>query len=272
MLYLSDLLPNEYPRTYGYLHRALTQNRVDHRLLPDTADVWLRDFMPMRRADGEGWMRYDYHPSYLKGYESLRTDTEPIIRRLGLRQVSRSDLKLDGGNVIGHGDLAIVTERVYRENRGMSPAAIRHELKTSLGVRRLVMIPAADPEEDMTGHVDGMCRLIDDRTVLLNDFSPDRSLGGQVFLRLRRAGLRVIRLRVPPALYRLGHEWAPYINYLETPTALFVPMLGIPDEYRVVTQLRHIFHRKKIVPVRADELVEKGGGALNCASWEDVKV
>ena len=267
MIYLSDQLLEEYPKTYRQLHHALRKSAVAYRLLSGTADVWMRDYMPVRRTDGRGWVQFDYHPSYLKGYEELRTDTDSFVRKLRLRRLNRSALKLDGGNLIQFNGLAIVTERVYLENTTMTPAVIRRELIASLGLHRLVMIPAESPEEDMTGHADGMCRLIDERTVLLNDFALNPVLGGRVFLRLRRAGLRVIRLRVPPALYRRGHDWAPYINYLETANVIFVPVLEIPGERRVVAQLRHIFHKKKIVPVRADELVEEGG-ALNCVSWE----
>jgi agmatine/peptidylarginine deiminase len=103
-----------------------------------------------------------------------------------------------------------------------------------------------------------MCRWIDKDTVLMNDFSLNRRLGERVFWRLRRAGPRVVRLRIAHAFYRREHDWAPYIKYLETPKALFVPTLGIPNEKQVIGQLRHIFHKKKIIPVLANKLIDDG--------------
>jgi hypothetical protein len=45
-LFVSALLPESYPEVYAALAH------LPHQLLPHTADIWCRDYMPMARADG----------------------------------------------------------------------------------------------------------------------------------------------------------------------------------------------------------------------------
>jgi agmatine deiminase len=266
-VFFSDLLPTRFENLSAELFRVLESCGIEWGFLSGTRDVWSRDYMPIARADGRGWVQFAYRPSYLRGYDHLRTEPDEVTAKLPISPLHHSALRLDGGNCIVRNGTAIVTERVYTENPTWSPAHIRREIVRMLGLEKLIMVPDETVSDDMTGHIDGMCRWIDERTVLLNDFALNLSLGNRVFSRLRRAGLRVVRLRVPRSLYQEGYDWAPYINFLETPDVLLVPMLGIANERSVVAQLRHIFHKKKIVPIQANKLIEDGG-ALNCASWE----
>jgi agmatine deiminase len=48
VVYFADSLPKKHPRFYEELVDLLNREDVDHRLLPGTADIWARDYMPVQ--------------------------------------------------------------------------------------------------------------------------------------------------------------------------------------------------------------------------------
>ena len=58
-----------------------------------------------------------------------------------------------------------------------------------------------------------------------------------------------------------------YLNYLETPKHIFLPVFGISTDADALKEASGLF-RKDIVPVLLSAIPKKGG-ALNCISWED---
>lgn len=60
-------------------------------------------------------------------------------------------------------------------------------------------------------------------------------------------------------------SWA-HINFLQIGGYILVPQMGIASDRVAVEQLSAIYSDYKIIPVRADGIVSKGG-ALNCVSW-----
>jgi agmatine deiminase len=62
-----------------------------------------------------------------------------------------------------------------------------------------------------------------------------------------------------------------YINYLETEKAVFLPQFGENLEDKddeALGVFKNIFRekRKAVIPIKCSEL-SKGGGVLNCISW-----
>src|SRR4051794_10173439 len=70
-------------------------------------------------------------------------------------------------------------------------------LETELGVERLIVIPRE--EDDEIGHADGMVRFVDERTLLLNDYtSVDASFGQRLRHALKRQGFGTIPFPYSP--------------------------------------------------------------------------
>lgn len=98
-IYLSTLLPRQYPSDAETLFTALAAHDVPYALLDGTRDVWVRDFMPVRTGSGK-LVSFRYEPSYLKNDPVLRTDfRKDLAPQLGL-PVTYSNINLDGGNVL----------------------------------------------------------------------------------------------------------------------------------------------------------------------------
>ena len=118
-VYFSALLEKLAPVTYANLIAALDKHGVEHRVLPNTNDVWCRDYMPIQVDAGEmrGFM---YDPDYLHETEELlatRTDGNEVCREMGFEvKMPSMPLVIDGGNVIRCDDKMIMVEKVFQEN------------------------------------------------------------------------------------------------------------------------------------------------------------
>ncbi len=181
MIFLSSLLREitKYKPAAARITAALDTTGIHYRFLNGTRDIWIRDFMPVRRKDGR-YVSFRYEPSYLKGYSHLETDFKRDISRqfYDLMQASGSDspqdiilcsdINLDGGNVIlsPSGNKAIVSNRLFTENAGRDRSGLIRQLEEQLAAH-VIVIPS-DPD-DMTGHADGMVRFLDEDTVVGNN-------------------------------------------------------------------------------------------------------
>jgi len=267
MLCLSSWLAKEgeYSPFYQRFTKELKKRRERWRLLEKTRDIWCRDFLPVYGAGGEP-VQFRYEPGYLKGKDRYRSRPEEFLPELGITPRYCS-LNLDGGNILIHGNIGIVSDRIFSENKEKDCKKVEEELRSVLELNRLIVIPSDLPRNDMTGHSDGMCRFIDDKHILLNDFGLNPGLGKEVTKCLRDAGLEVSPLQVDSGYYTENRDWLCAINFYECDHALYVPVLGMKYEEHVLRQMERCYQRKEIVPIDSSEIV-RDGGALNCVSWE----
>ena len=273
MIYLSEHIKSHalYGDLYDALTGAFTARGIDYRLLADTNDVWLRDFMPIRTRSGH-WISFRYKPSYLEEYVYLRTDyQEKVAPQLDL-SVTPSEINLDGGNVVFSPSRrrAIISKRVFDENEGMERSEIAAKLEQLLEAE-IIFIPALKPKKDMTGHADGMVRFLDENTVLGNEPIEGGELEAKIKQRLNDHGINVIDF----PYYETGNvkngidsAAGSYLNYLETERCIFLPQFGGKRnrDAEAATKAGELF-QKEIVPILCAELAAHGG-VLNCISWE----
>lgn len=263
MFCLSGLLSYIYPSDTANLTAALDTHNIPYRFLPNTKDIWVRDFMPVRTGSGK-LVSFHYEPSYLKNDPVLRTDfRKDIAPQLGL-PVTYSNINLDGGNAVfsPSGARVLISDRVFSENPEYPSAALVHELSELLEAEVLI-IPSL--KSDMTGHADGMARFLDGRTVLCNRPLSSCGFEQQVKRAVQDCGLDAVDFPFVPT----GRVSAVgcYLNYLETERVVFLPVFGIEQDAEAETSARQLFS-KEIVPVNIREIARQGG-CLNCISWEE---
>ena len=258
MFCLSGLLSYIYPSDTANLTAALDTHNIPYRFLPNTKDIWVRDFMPVRTRSGK-LVSFRYEPSYLKNDPVLRTDfRKDLAPQLGL-PVTYSNINLDGGNVVfsPSGARVLISDRVCSENPEYPSAALMRELSELLEAEVLI-IPSL--KSDMTGHADGMARFLDDRTVLCNHPLSSCGFEQQVKRAVQDYGLDAVDFPFVPT----GGVSA--VGYLETERVVFLPVFGIEQDAEAETSARQLFS-KEIVSVNIREIARQGG-CLNCISWE----
>jgi agmatine deiminase len=262
----SDLLPVRHWELWERLAGVLKEAGVNYRLLTGTRDIWVRDFMPVQIAAGE-FLLFRYRPDYLQGHEDLITPEEARCSVVPKRNLRKSDIALDGGNVVAGVGRAILTDKVFRENRSRDRQALQEELARVFRAE-CIFIPSEPGDE--IGHADGVVRFLDKDTVLVNDYSK---------LEPRyEEKLKGVWQRHKLTVERLPYFWTDekrdgiysavgnYVNFLRIGRLVVVPAYGVPQDDLACRALERLLPGASVVPLRCEELA-RDGGVLNCVSW-----
>lgn len=265
MLYFSSQLNTpKYKPAADRMFAALDLFNIKYKLLNNTNDIWLRDFMPVKTKSGK-YVSFRYEPSYLADDPQLRTKFKTdIAPSFKVDNLVYSDINLDGGNVVfsPSKEKVIISDRVFTENFNYSSAELVQELEKLLEAR-VIIIPSL--RSDMTGHADGMVRLVGENIAVGNASRSLFGLEAHVKAVLRNHGIEVIDF---PYFYSKGDSAVGcYLNFLETKQAIFLPVFGVDTDNEAINKAKSTFN-KIIIPVNINEIA-KYGGVLNCISWED---
>lgn len=264
MLYFSSQLNTpKYKPAADRMFAALDLFNIKYKLLNNTNDIWLRDFMPVKTKSGK-YVSFRYEPSYLADDPQLRTNFKTdIAPSFKVDNLVYTDINLDGGNVVfsPSKEKVIISDRVFSENHGISEAELTAKLEKLLEASVLI-IPSL--KSDMTGHADGMVRLVGENTAIVNAPLSPYGFETKVKKVLQNHGIEVIDF---PYFYSKGDSAVGcYLNYLETEKSIFLPVFGVGTDNEAINKAKNIFD-KTIIPVNINEIAEYGG-LLNCISWE----
>lgn len=264
MLYFSSQLSTpKYKPAADRLFAALDLFNIKYKLLNNTKDIWLRDYMPVKTKSGK-YVSFRYEPSYLAGDPQLRTNFKTdITPSFKVDNLVYTDINLDGGNVVfsPSKEKVIISDRVYSENPSWHKAELTAKLAKLLEAN-VIIIPSL--KSDMTGHADGMVRFVNENTVVANAPLSPFGFETKVKKAFQNHGIEVLDF---PYFDSNGDSAIGcYLNFLETGQAIFLPVFGADTDNKAVQTAKHIFH-KAIIPVNINEIAAYGG-LLNCISWE----
>lgn len=264
MLYFSfQLNTPKYKPAADRMFAALDLFNIKYKLLNNTKNIWLRDFMPVKTKSGK-YVSFRYEPSYLANNPQLRTNFKTdIAPSFKVDNLVYTDINLDGGNVVfsPSKEKVIISDRVYSENPSWHKAELTAKLAKLLEAN-VIIIPSL--KSDMTGHADGMVRFVDENTVVANAPLSPFGFETKVKKALQNHGIEVLDF---PYFDSNGDSAIGcYLNFLETEQTIFLPVFSVDMDNKAVQTAKHIFH-KAIIPVYINEIAADGG-LLNCISWE----
>lgn len=272
LIYFSGLLRTDtrFKKTYQNIKKALDLHSIDYNFLPNTKDIWARDYMPVQISHKE-FVEYKYDPDYLQSVEDRPFKTYPDIVCNGLKLITqKTDIILDGGNLIKANNRLILTDKAIQENINcFTKEALSEKIKTDFNIDHVTWIPW--DKSDKYGHADGMIRFIDDNTVLLNHYfdSYNIKFKRHLFGALNASNLKYQKLSFNVKNPDIKRNWA-YINYLQTENIILLPKFSIKEDDQALDQFKSIFpsYAKKnaIHQINTNDII-KYGGALNCISW-----
>lgn len=265
-VYLAGMMEARHPHLSKVLQSQLLSRGIVVRNLGSVNDIWVRDFAPVQVAE-DVLLKFRYAPDYLQGHEHLITGDDVVESFRDLGKCCRSEIILDGGNIVGCRGKAILTNKVYKENPGWDRPQLRKQLQELLRVDQLIVIPK-EPY-DPIGHADGMVRFIDERTVLVNDYSVvDPSFGDRLAGVLRQHQFRIetlpyfhdgrSRQGIPSAV-------GTYINLIQTDRVIVAPVYGAAQDEIALTKLESLFGSVPIISLDCTDLAREGG-VLHCVS------
>ena len=270
-VYFSELL-RQKPR-YMAFHQKLSQllDRlgIAYDYLPETRDIWCRDYMPLQVSQ-DRYVGFSYDPDYLKGerWQHLRTYSGLVYEPMEMK-TEKSAIILDGGNVIRWKDKVILTDKIVSENaHQFTKTQLIRRLEEVFRVDHIILIPRYP--EDIFGHADGMLRFIDGQTLLIDGFlkSKESGIGDQLLSVLKEHHLEAIPLDFDVPV-QSRHNWG-YLNFLQLENLLLLPQFGIAEDQQALQQISALFpeaaRKDQVHTIDAQELI-RDGGALNCISW-----
>ena len=138
-------------------------------IVEESLDLWMRDFSPVLPKHG---VKFTYKPKYIKSKDAKFVESEfmKVLGKMDI-QLNRNEIILDGGNVVDNNcNKAIISERVFLENKGKTPTVLQNELENLLAAK-VAFIP--DPE-DTTGHADGIVAFVEDNVLLIGDYGDEK--------------------------------------------------------------------------------------------------
>jgi agmatine deiminase len=266
-LFLADCLPKKQILFFERFEKVLNDCKIDFDFLKNTNDIWAVDFMPIQITK-EKFIQFNYNPDYLqyKKYLSMITNAESICKALNI-STQKSNLIIDGGNIIRTNDKVILCDKIFYENKSIPERDIIKELELLFEVDKILFVPW-NKKNDEIGHADGMIRFIDTNTVLINDYS-NESLEFKIRFRMsiHNAGLDWIELPYNPYSNKKDFNAnGIYINYLQMKDVIIAPIFGMKEDEQAVKIMEQIFEGQTIRTIDSNEIAEDGG-ILNCITW-----
>jgi len=262
---------------------------VDCIVIPEVADIWIRDWAPIPALNSTRkpvlvkalyWSRYLVSS---KAYREKAKGDDKAGRRLPEHlKLPVVDISLiwDIGNLTHNGrGAAIVTKRLIEDNKEKyTEDEIKSSLKNKLNITDLIILPE-EPGDD-TGHVDGMVRFINEKTLAVGSY-PKSWPEGKDFMdciaeKLRKElgeGYRIIRVPngIPPDEKSEGMASAVgnHINFLRLGNRLLLPYYGIPEDEIAREVLQNALPDIEVIPVDIPGIkkLASKGGVLNCITW-----
>jgi len=267
-VYFSRILKEDskYAETCGQITKILDSFEVRYEFLKKTKDIWARDYMPIQVSEDK-FIEYRYDPDYLlstdKGDRDSKTYPDIVCDWLKQKTI-KTDIILDGGNVIKSKNCVILTDKIVTENQyWYDKTKLTKQLEELFEVDHVILIPW--PKAEPYGHTDGILRFIDEKTVLINEVEKTTRLEKE----LKEHGLKWEYLKFDVKLPNEELNWA-YINFLQTKDLILLPKLNIDEDEQAFEQMKMYYpdyaQNNKIAQVDMTEIV-KEGGALNCISW-----
>jgi agmatine/peptidylarginine deiminase len=288
------LLVKDISLMTGYEEKCRSKgirNNIELLEFPDLADIWIRDFAPLTEI-GLGLkipVKFTYDPSYIKEKDKEYAEADNKVGSLlGKKLINEGEHSIeftwDMGNLTHNGNgTAIISNQLIVDNKSVS---IEQELKPVIGAfcsfNKIIFVPV-EPEDE-TGHVDGMVRFIDEKTLVIGRYPVSyhcysfmENLARDLVKQLGD-DYKIIRMdNAEPEDYvseGLGSAVGNHVNFLRINNYILFPYYGdaISKEpfEKFQRDLKEHCLEIVLIIVEIPELIKlaRKGGVLNCISWQ----
>ncbi|MDQ1535344.1 MAG: agmatine deiminase [Actinomycetota bacterium] len=244
-------------------------------------DSWTRDMGALIVRDGKRRVGVDFaFNSWGEKFVPYDQDARFGMRMceaLGIERIDASPFVLEGGAITVDGEGTLVTTEQCLLNPNRNPALsrddIEDELRSRLGIERIVWLPYGILEDDDTdGHVDNVAAFVAPGS-LVAQTTTDRDDPNYERLRrnaaiLREAGFAVVELDVLPAATVAGERVVvPPLNAYITNGSVVVPVVDGESARRAREIWKEVFPDREVVGVPGLTLAY-GGGGVHCITQQ----
>ncbi|MEQ1929168.1 MAG: agmatine deiminase family protein [Parvularculaceae bacterium] len=243
----------------------------EHVAVAPMDDIWMRDFS-LSNAAAPVMFRYTAagQGGDQKEADGVQDGLADLVEGAGLR-FTESDLKNDGGNWVDDGAGNVVVSTKFLKDNKLSEDAAREMLLKLTKAINIAFIEA--DEQGGLEHADGVAAFIATNEIVVNSYPEDAEYAAALRADLERGLPRVLihEIATPydgDEIYdaRFGSACGLYTNMLVTPSRIYFPQFGTPEDRAALDQLRS-WTDKEVIPVRSEKVCRMGGG-VRCMSWQ----
>ncbi len=244
----------------------------NHVALFEQQDIWMRDFSPLNAAspvmmrysaEGQGGERTGQ-----KDADAVQEVLAALFEDAGVSFKS-SDLINDGGNFVDDYAGNVILSRKFLRDNGLSESKARIVIRQKTGAKNVAFIEA--DEQGGLEHADGVTAFISANTVVVNSYPEDLAYVRALKDDLERGlpGVTIHEIITPydsSQIYdgRFGSACGLYTNMLVTPSRIYFPQFGIPED-KIALESLGGWTDKEIIPVMSSGVCSMGGG-VRCMS------
>jgi agmatine deiminase len=286
IVYFAETLPSRYPEVFLPAKTNLESNGIKVKLIKGIENIWCRDYLPIQV--GDHFVKFIYADS---NFEHRKPPKISCWDGFAVPSII-SPIILDGGNVVRGFGKTFITEKVLRDNVRVKPRAIIHKLSSLLD-SEIILLPI-EPGDNL-GHSDGIVKFMDEKTILINDYSSifekdKKFIEYDEKLRklLSKKGFEIETLpfaygdwdwNMSEKEFRKQYPFADdfnpgfgyYINFLLVRGVILLPTMGIKKDFDVVRKMKFLYPHYNIVAIDCSHLSFEGG-LMNCISWNIMEV
>ncbi|MEJ2104545.1 MAG: agmatine deiminase family protein [Ignavibacteriaceae bacterium] len=206
------------------------------------------------------------------------------LRRL-IAEHNGKQIVLEGGAIDTNGKGTLISteeclldEEVQTRNPGFSKQDYFEVFKKYFGISKVIWLGKGIAGDDTHGHVDDLCRFVNDDTVVLvqesNSSDENYNLLNENRERLQNISLpngsklNVVPLPMPsPQVFKGQRLPASYANFYISNYTVLVPTFNDPNDRIAIEILSELFPNKKVIGIHSVDLVW-GLGTLHCLTKE----
>jgi agmatine deiminase len=253
---------------------------------------WLRDSGPMFVKDGDENAAVDFKFNGWAKYDDYKLDDKIpsfISNKFNLNRVvtehNGNQVVLEGGAIDYNGKGTFITteeclldEKIQTRNPGFTKQDYFKVFKKYFGTTNVIWLEKGIVGDDTHGHVDDICRFVNEDTVVLveeknssdlnyNLLNENRELLQNIYLP-NGSKLNVISLPMPsPVIFKGQRLPASYANFYISNYAVLVPTFNDPKDRIALGILSDIFTDRKVIGIHSTDLVW-GLGTIHCLTKE----
>lgn len=253
---------------------------------------WLRDSGPMFVKDESETVAIDFKFNAWAKYDDYKLDDKIplfISNKLNLKRIvaehKNKQVVLEGGAIDSNGKGTLITteeclldEKVQTRNPGFTKQDYFEVFKKYFGVSNVIWLGKGIVGDDTHGHVDDLCRFVNDDTVVLVS---EKNPSDENFYLLKEneerlqnihlqdgSKLNIVLLPMPALQIFKGQRLpASYANFYISNYAVLVPTFNDPNDRIALNIFSELFPDRKVIGIHSVDLVW-GLGTLHCLTKE----
>ncbi|MDR3000603.1 MAG: agmatine deiminase family protein [Fibromonadaceae bacterium] len=244
---------------------------LDNLQIPHN-DVWIRDYGPffVERSGKLNAIGYEFNAwgEKFPPWDLDNAVPEKVAEKLGIPCVKYNWI-LEGGAMEFNGDgLCLTTTPCLfgeKRNSKKQESELLKDLRESLGIKSLKVLPEGLEGDHTDGHIDNLARFVaKNRVVIAAGFEQSKK-EIELWLAEHYENAKVDVLPLPPIIT------SSYMNFIFVNGGLIVPLYNCKADSFALEYFKKVFPDREIIGIDCIVPIEEGG-SLHCLSKQEPKV